>query len=87
MLDERQRELMFEGKRWFDLVRICRRDGNNQRMLDKVMGKFKENTVAIRIRLATPDALYLPYHENELRANPYLVQNPAYETESITQTE
>ena len=87
VLDERQRELMFEGKRWFYLVRICRRDGNTQRMLDKVMGKFKENTVPIRIRLASPDALYLPYHENELRANPYLVQNPAYETESITQTE
>ena len=56
-------------------------------MLDKVMGKFKENIVAIRIRLASPDALYLPYHEDELRANPYLVQNPAYENESITQTE
>lgn len=87
VMDERQRELMFEGKRWFDLVRICRRDGSNQRMLDKVMGKFKENIVAIRIRLASPDALYLPYHEDELRANPYLVQNPAYENESITQTE
>lgn len=87
VMDERQRELMFEGKRWYDLVRLCRRDGSNQRMVDKVMGKFKENTAAIRIRLAAPDALYLPYHEDELRANPTLVQNPAYENESITQTE
>lgn len=87
VLDERQRELMFEGKRWFDLVRLCRREGSNTRMLDKVMQKFSENTAALRIRLSTPDALYFPYHEDELKANPYLVQNPAYENENITTTE
>ena len=87
VLEERQRELMFEGKRWFDLVRLCRREGSNTRMLDKVMQKFSENTAALRIRLSTPDALYFPYHEDELKANPYLVQNPAYENENITTTE
>ena len=87
VLDERQRELMFEGKRWFDLVRLCRREGSNTRMLDKVMQKFSENTAALRIRLSTPDALYFPYHEDELKANSYLVQNPAYENENITTTE
>lgn len=29
VIDERQRELLFEGKRWFDLVRRSMRDGNN----------------------------------------------------------
>lgn len=87
VLDERQRELMFEGKRWYDLVRLSRREGSNTRMVDKVIGKFEQNTVALRIRLASPDALYYPYHEDELRANPNLVQNPAYENESITTTE
>ena len=87
VLDERQRELMFEGKRWFDLVRLCRREGSNTRMVDKVIGKFEQNTSALRIRLASPDALYYPYHEDELRANPNLVQNPVYENESITTTE
>lgn len=87
VMQERQRELMFEGKRWFDLVRLSRRDGNNTRMLDLVIPKFKENTVAIRIQLASPDALYFPYYRNELDANPYLVQNPAYENENITTTE
>ena len=28
VLRERQRELMFEGKRWFDLVRLARRGGS-----------------------------------------------------------
>lgn len=87
VMDERQRELMFEGKRWFDLVRMCRRDGNNTRMLNKIMPKFSENTVALRIRLSSADALYYPYNEKELRANPNLVQNPAYNNESITTTE
>lgn len=80
VLDERQRELMFEGKRWYDLVRLCRREGNNTRMVNKVIPKFKDNTTAIRIKLAAPDALYFPYSRKELKQNPYLKQNPAYET-------
>ncbi len=87
VLDERQRELMFEGKRWFDLVRMCRRDGSNTRMLDKVMQKFSENTAALRIRLADTDALYWPYNEDELSANSLLEQNPVYSNESIIRSE
>lgn len=82
VMDERQRELMFEGKRWYDLVRLSRRDGNNERMVNHVIPKFKDNTVAIRIKLAAPDALYYPYNRNELKQNPFLVQNPAYVTNS-----
>ena len=33
-----------------------------------------------------PDILYLPYHENELKVNPLLVQNPEYETEETVTT-
>lgn len=78
--DERQRELMFEGKRWFDLVRLSMREGSNTRMVNKVIPKFKDNTVAIRIKLSAPDALFYPYWRDELKQNPYLVQNPAYDT-------
>ena len=79
--DERQRELMFEGKRWYDLVRLSLRDGNNDRMLSKVVQKFQENGPAIRIKLSTRDILFWPYNRDELKVNPYLKQNPAYDTD------
>jgi len=85
VLDERQRELMFEGKRWFDLVRISRRDGENSRMISKVLPKFQENTSAIRIKLSTQDILYWPYNREETKQNPLLVQNPAYKTDKTEQ--
>lgn len=85
VLDERQRELMFEGKRWFDLVRISRRDKENTRMINKVLPKFQENTSAIRIKLSTQDILYWPYNREELKQNPLLVQNPAYKTDKTEQ--
>lgn len=85
VLDERQRELMFEGKRWYDLIRISRRDGDNTRMIAKVLPKFTENASVIRIKLATQDILYWPYNKEELKQNPYLVQNPAYETDNTEQ--
>jgi len=84
VFDERQRELMFEGKRWFDLVRMCRRDGENNRMIQKVSPKFVDNTAAIKIRLAIKDYLYFPYNRSELKASPLLQQNPAYETDKTS---
>lgn len=85
LLEERQRELLFEGKRWFDLVRFSRRENDNTRLVQKVTPKFQENASVIRIKLATQDALYWPYNREELKQNPYLVQNPAYETDNTEQ--
>ncbi len=80
VLDERQRELLFEGKRWFDLVRLARRDGDTHRLVSRVVNKYVDNVNAIRIKLADPNIIYWPYYEEELKVNPYLVQNPAYNT-------
>lgn len=78
LLDERQREFLFEGKRWFDLVRMARRDNNNIRLSTLVIRKFENNMNAIKIKLANPDRIYFPYARNELKVNRLLKQNPAY---------
>lgn len=85
VLNERQRELMFEGKRWYDLVRLSRRENENDRMIVKTINKFQENTAAIRIKLTSKDILYWPYHRDELKQNPFLTQNPAYENDNTEQ--
>ena len=80
VLEERHRELMFEGKRWYDLLRQVRRTGNNRELATTVTKKQITNISGIQIRLADDNALYLPYYRNELKVNPQLKQNPAYNT-------
>ena len=78
LLEERQREFLFEGKRWFDLVRTARRDGSNTRLSTLATRKYIENVNAIKIKLANPNRIYFPYSRNELKVNPLLKQNSAY---------
>ena len=78
LLEERQREFLFEGKRWFDLVRMARRDGNNTRLSTLVTRKYIDNVNAIKIKLANPNRIYFPYAKSELKVNPLLKQNTAY---------
>ena len=80
VLIERQRELMFEGKRWFDLVRLARREGNTDRLLELVLRKYTENQSVIKTKLKDLNSMYMPINENELKANKKLVQNPFYTT-------
>lgn len=85
--EERQRELLFEGKRYFDLVRRARREGSTSHLATKVSAKYKEASKAFSIKLALMDFMYLPYYKKEIKANPLLVQNPAYydEEENVRQ--
>lgn len=78
LMDERNREFMFEGKRWFDLVRVSLRDGNTQFLTSEATTKYQENVNAIKIRLSDPDYIFFPYNREELKLNPNLKQNPAY---------
>ena len=80
LMAERQREFMFEGKRWFDLVRLARRDGDNARLISLATRKYIENVNAIKIKLADPNIIYFPYAKSELKVNPLLRQNPAFDT-------
>lgn len=81
VLNERARELAFEGKRWFDLVRVALRDKKTDNILfvaDKVEGASN----AVRKKLNSINTLFFPIAESELNVNEYLKQNPAYESSS-----
>ena len=79
VMNERRREFMFEGKRWFDLVRRSRRDGNTTYLVSCVKRKYESKDAnAIAIKMADPNIIYFPYAKNELKVNPLLQQNPAF---------
>ena len=75
---ERKREFMFEGKRWFDLVRKSLRDGNTNYLANEATKKQKENAVAIKIQFADINTIFWPYNREELKKNTLLKQNSAY---------
>ncbi len=78
VLAERHREFLFEGKRWYDLVRFVRRDGETTRLSSNVIRKYRQDVNLIKIKLTDPNYIYFPYSRAELRANPLLKQNPAF---------
>jgi hypothetical protein len=83
VLAERRRELMFEGKRWFDLVRKALRDGNADYVSQKVAGKNPNgsNSSVITNKLKNLKGLFLPINYDEIKINDKLIQNSAYSTE------
>lgn len=62
IIQERALELAFEGKRWFDLVRVAKRRGP-QYLANKVAAKFSDPVKAqeIRTKLMNESNWYLPY--------------------------
>ncbi|MBR2034496.1 MAG: RagB/SusD family nutrient uptake outer membrane protein [Prevotella sp.] len=86
---ERQRELMFEGKRWFDLVRRSMREGNTDYLTRETIKKHSSNSSVVQNKLAKMDAIFWPYNIDELKVNKNLIQNPAFgsgEDDSYTNT-
>lgn len=78
VLDERRREFMFEGKRWFDLLRYMRKSENARtEALNMLKGDYSsEISDLIESKLKSPGAIYLPIHKDEIDANPNLHANP-----------
>ena len=84
VLAERTRELTFEGKRWFDLIRMAQRDNFSERTMGYllrmvVLASPPEKTSIIQSKWQTNQgSLYLPINSGELQRNKNLVQNDFY---------
>lgn len=82
ILEERALEFAYEGKRWFDLLRMGRR--NNYARKDKLIEIIVSNVPSTQKRilatkLTNPLGWYLPIFETEMERNKELVQNPYYD--------
>ncbi len=79
VLRERRVELMFEGKRWFDLLRQCHRTGTTDYIRSRVGAKGSSSSSS---NLFTNyESLYWPYNKYELKNNNLLIQKPYYGSE------
>lgn len=81
IMDERSLELAFEGKRWFDLLRMGRR--NNYARKAKLISIIIANIPSTQKRilgakLTNPLGWYLPIYKGEIERNKNLEQNPYY---------
>ena len=50
-------------------------------MLTLLLTKYATNTNAVKAKLSSMNSLYGPVYEDELKVNPNLHQNPAWEKE------
>ncbi|MDD4969105.1 MAG: RagB/SusD family nutrient uptake outer membrane protein [Paludibacter sp.] len=84
VFDERQREFLFEGKRYYDLLRRINREGTPTNVVSTyLMKKYSVlDQATTQSRLSDINALYMPINANELKLNPSLIQNPFYKTTS-----
>jgi hypothetical protein len=78
ILYERGLELAFEGKRWYDLLRIARH-GRPEVLRTKVLDSYPDaSRFLYEARLADARGWYLPVSNAELQSNKALKQNPFY---------
>ncbi|MBR3897581.1 MAG: RagB/SusD family nutrient uptake outer membrane protein [Bacteroidaceae bacterium] len=83
LLNEREMEFLGEGKRWYDLLRLARKDNYNKEYYDFFVSEILEgntttNDLWVYNVLQDVNALYLPIPQSEIDVNPNLEQNPYY---------
>lgn len=80
VLMERSRELAFEGKRWFDLLRYARRSVEGQNAIMEILLAMvpASDRPFFEIKFKDINSYYFPIHNDELKENENLEQNPFY---------
>ena len=84
ILEERKKEFIGEGKRWYDLVRVAKKDmytTYKQMIIDVLLENVPMAEKAIyQTKLSNPYSLYLPIYQEEIEmGRGVLIQNPAYQ--------
>ncbi|WP_243348793.1 RagB/SusD family nutrient uptake outer membrane protein [Parabacteroides sp. FAFU027] len=82
VMNEKARELAYEGKRWFDVLRNAKR--NSYKHLDYLteLAQYSapsEKVVTLQTKYKNKLSHYLPIYSGELETNPKLVQNAFYD--------
>ncbi|MGQ1787434.1 RagB/SusD family nutrient uptake outer membrane protein [Saccharicrinis sp. GN24d3] len=81
LLEEKHREFCGEGKRWFDLLRVAKKENWKRKdvVIDMMLTYVRGVDVArIEVMLQNTYAYYFPIHKDELKLNKLLEQNPYY---------
>lgn len=81
VMDERDRELMYEGKRWYDILRNAKRNNyaNIGILLNIVAASAPPaSQQSILNKYKDHNSHYFPIFFNEIQNDPNLVQNPFY---------
>ncbi|KKK81568.1 hypothetical protein LCGC14_2812130, partial [marine sediment metagenome] len=81
ILEERAKELAFEGKRWFDLLRMGRRNNyaNKDKLIEILVQDVPSSQKLVqKAKLSNPLGWYMPIYINEIDRNRNITQNPYY---------
>lgn len=85
ILTERAREFLYEGKRWFDVLRHARRNDYSERNLNyllklAILSTAPEKVTSLQNKWSNNyGSHYMPIHLDEIRTNVNLVQNEFYQ--------